>query len=289
MRRTLSPLVALLGLSPSRGQEEPVAVERLVADLASPLRTARQAAEYQLLEWGEEIRPALLACEIPTEFEPSIRLRYILQHLPPAPTSVAVPAGTYLVGSGDLEDANPKRRVVLAGFQIDVTEVTCVEYFRYLRATGATAPSGWKGGRYPYGWDQLPATGVTFGEAQRYAAWVGGRLPTADEWEVAGHGGRATPYPWGDQPLTPLRNFTGDPVPVRAEERDRSPFGCYDLAGSVSEWVLLDGKPAYRGGYYLGPRHEQLRLTRRAVPVSDPAMARDIIGFRLVNRQRPRR
>jgi len=59
---------------------------------------------------------------------------------------------------------------------VAVAEVTEAEYARFLDAIGESPAS-----RDP----ERPATGVTLARAREYAAWVGGRLPTEDEWQLA--------------------------------------------------------------------------------------------------------
>lgn len=60
--------------------------------------------------------------------------------------------------------------------RVAVAEVSEAEYALYLDAIGEQALS-----RDP----ERPATGVTFARAREYAAWVGGRLPSEDEWQLA--------------------------------------------------------------------------------------------------------
>lgn len=59
---------------------------------------------------------------------------------------------------------------------VNVTEVSESDYALFLDAIGESAPS-----RDP----ERPATDVTFARAREYAAWVGGRLPSEDEWQLA--------------------------------------------------------------------------------------------------------
>ena len=52
---------------------------------------------------------------------------------------------------------------------------------------------------------ELPATSLTVTEANEFCEWVGGRLPTEDEWEFAAHGNKYQRFPWGNYPVCPYR------------------------------------------------------------------------------------
>jgi formylglycine-generating enzyme required for sulfatase activity len=116
----------------------------------------------------------------------------------------------------------------------------------------------------------LPVTGVTWLGAKSYCSAYGLRLPTEYEWEIAARAGRIATtldngvvYPWTpDNQITgAYANFrdSGDPYEdrnnLRAEtpvasysnidelmgswphENAVGPFGTYDQAGNVAEWV----------------------------------------------------
>jgi len=87
-----------------------------------------------------------------------------------------------------------------------------------------------------------PVTGVTWSQAQAYAAWVGGRLPTEAQWEKACRGTDGRTYPWGNQNPTPdLLNYRGTGLDtwssVGSYPSGASPFGTLDMAGNAWEWT----------------------------------------------------
>ena len=114
--------------------------------------------------------------------------------------------------------------------------------------------------RHPQGPDtsldglmQHPVVHVAFEDALAYADWVGKRLPTADEWEVAARGGLVDQdYAWGSEKNPDgrwLANVWQGPFPWQNKETDgwfwTSPVGSFpangyglvDVCGNVWEWT----------------------------------------------------
>lgn len=157
---------------------------------------------------------------------------------------VWVPGGEFK--SGSMFGAYVELRFVadrkVDGFWLDEFEVTNRQYAGFCRQTGHATPALWRGAQSLRGRENQPVSGVSRDDAMRYAAWVGGRLPTEVEWEYAARGPKGLRYPWGEEfepqnaiwcgsrPLT----LTG---PVGSIAANASWCGAMDLAGNVYEWV----------------------------------------------------
>jgi len=142
-----------------------------------------------------------------------------------------------------------------------------------------------------------PAICVTKAEASAFCTWAGGRLPGADEWEKAARGVDGYLFPWGSDWSAELANWGEldvartnvagkldgfvDTAPPGSFTEGKSPFGCYDMAGNVAEWVHRkeDTKieATARGGSWLSTPAD-LRATRRLFV--KPDSRRTDIGFR---------
>lgn len=195
-----------------------------------------------------------------------------------------VPAGPFIMGcdpggEGCADDSGPARRVTLAAFHIDVTEVTVGAYRRCVDAGACSAP---KRGPFcsftdePERVEEHPINCVHWSQAAAYCHWAGKRLPTEAEWEKAARSEDGRLYPWGSEPATCARAVIageegpgcgrGSSWPVGTMKGDMSPYGVHDLAGNVSEWVL-DG---YAPDTYAhaaatdprGPKGAPLRVVR---------------------------
>jgi eukaryotic-like serine/threonine-protein kinase len=93
-----------------------------------------------------------------------------------------------------------------------------------------------------------PAMLVSYQDACAYADWLSNRLsanvriPTTAEWKEAASGNDGRPYPWGtgfDPSLCMMReSHQGRPVPmpVNNSRADCSPYGVYNVAGTVCQW-----------------------------------------------------
>lgn len=119
------------------------------------------------------------------------------------------------------------------------------------------------------GYENHPVVMVTWFGAKGYCESVGGRLPFEDEWEKAARGEDDRAYPWGDTIEPNQANYygsrdvfeqllgkQGDTTPVgyyNGKNYDgyqtlaaTSPYGLYDMAGNVWQWMNDD----YEGVHY---------------------------------------
>jgi formylglycine-generating enzyme required for sulfatase activity len=188
-----------------------------------------------------------------------------------------VPAGDFWVGVDGmmgLEDERPRHKVWLDAFSLDRYEVTTKHYARFLAATGRQAPWQWESVNLDIHGDR-PVIGVDWTDAEAYCRWAGKRLPTEAEWEKAARGTDGRLYPWGNQvPTAELANFAVGArfsysqalMPGGKYEKAQGPYGHYDLAGNVWEWV----QDWYDGSYYerspernpTGPEEGQFKVLR---------------------------
>ena len=211
---------------------------------------------------------------------------------------VYVPAGRFRLGCEPQDrqcrkDEKPGRPVTVTAFWLGKTDVTVAAYAKCASA-GACATSiqereqvhthidgsvikntwcNWKNGR-----EDHPANCVTWMEASKFCSWIGGRLPTGEEWEYAAKSGESRVYPWGDAPVTgKLANWCersckkanpefeafddsaddgfGGTSPVGSYPSGASKWGLLDMAGNVFQWT---------GGDYDGRENRENCLPRAA-------------------------
>ncbi|HYE66404.1 MAG TPA: protein kinase [Pyrinomonadaceae bacterium] len=132
--------------------------------------------------------------------------------------------------------------------------------------TGLPGPRGWSNQNFPEGKAEHPVTDVTWYEAAAYAAFRGKQLPTVFQWEKAARNGQVTSLgnymPWGlfypGDTLEHRANFRNNGTqPVNSAEFGMSPFGAYNMAGNVSEWILNETSQGFitSGGAWGDPTY----------------------------------
>lgn len=228
--------------------------------------------------------------------------------------TILIPGGRFWMGSDPADaqadaDELPRHQVALNGFYIYTHEVTNEMYARCVDAGAClpirVLPSGPTSHYDDPAYADHPVVGADWLMAHEYCLWAGGRLPSEAEWELATRGTESLPYPWGsDEPACNRVNMFGcqmpaDTVPVGSYALGNNPYGVWDMAGNVWEWV----NDWYDDDYYhlsptinpLGPYYGDLKVVRggglysEAVQMraatrlgANPHRGYDNVGFRCV-------
>ena len=140
-------------------------------------------------------------------------------------------------------------------------------------ASGRPGPSTWTAGHYPEGKAEYPVSGVSWFEAAAYAAWAGKALPVLGQWyqvadfDEAGY-------------TAPLSNLTSGKLAAAGAYTGLGPYGTYDMAGNVREWIAnpVDNNLRFiLGGSWRSPNY--LYTSPEALSPFDRS---DTNGFRCV-------
>lgn len=139
-------------------------------------------------------------------------------------------------------DERPVHLVSVAAFAIDLTEVTLGAYTQCVDAKQCAIPD-LQSKDCNWGHPELaryPVNCVNFAQAVAYCAYVGKRLPTEEEWELAARGTDQRVYPWGNDAFggEECELGAGLPLcPVASAPAGRSAFGVFDMTGNADEWT----------------------------------------------------
>jgi formylglycine-generating enzyme required for sulfatase activity len=184
------------------------------------------------------------------------------------PEMIVIPPGSFVMGSTQAEQSfnsvpkraddndlqnhdidglgneGPQHKVVIAkSFAVSKFDVTFAEWDACFSVGGCR-----KRGDGGMGRDTKPAVTVSWDDAQQYALWLSWmtgrsyRLLTEAEWESVARAGTTTTYYWGDEVGKGHANCMG----CGSEENKQTsavgsfpanPFGLYDMAGNVWQWV----------------------------------------------------
>jgi eukaryotic-like serine/threonine-protein kinase len=176
-------------------------------------------------------------------------------------TLIYVPAGQFPMGSEfGLVDEQPVHTVQLDAYWLDRTEVTNGMYQKCVDAERCKEPRNliyYNDAEY----SNYPVVFVSWINAVAYCSFVDRRLPTEAEWEKAAAWNpiknEKLVYPWGNEYDCSKGNFDDETqldsslmqdgsvdcdgyiqtAPVGTFPGGASPYGAFDMAGNVWEWV----------------------------------------------------
>lgn len=223
-------------------------------------------------------------------------------HAPPSSEAELVHHNMVFIEGGSFIGED-RREHIVASFFMDRTEVTVAEYRACVRAghclgdvlvnsVGSPCHGQAQCPRrlmvrgcnyYKAGRADHPMTCIGVGQAMKYCAWVGGRLPNEWEWEWAARGREdARRFPWGAADATcdlaAMGNYATGKAgcgrdstwPVGSRQAGASRDGLLDIAGNASEFVLGDAPStsSSRGGAFREFLPVGLETSRRSSPRS---------------------
>jgi formylglycine-generating enzyme required for sulfatase activity len=172
------------------------------------------------------------------------------------PELVLVPAGAFMMGSTELfQFEGPIHQVRIAKpFFIGRNEVTFDEWDACVADGGCQYRPNDRG----WGRGLRPVSDIDWNDANVYISWLSRktgrtyRLPSESEWEYAARAGTAVNYPWG----TAFEREKANCLGCNAQQLSRTtnvgtfpanPFGLFDMAGNVAQWVEDCWHPNYKG------------------------------------------
>lgn len=252
-----SPSIAVV----VKGEEEAslenaeVAIQQIVRPVASMASqvSLKPVIHVTQLERPETDPDPAAAFQIDTTVKQYNPERKEVKNIQPLLTDmVIIPGGSFFRGSNEgNRDEMPRHEVHLSSFAIDIHPVTNEQFVRFLEAMGGEKDSNHhdiirmrdsrikrSGGKLSIesGYAKHPVVGVTWYGAVAYAKWIGKRLPTEAEWEVAARGGLENVlYSTGEDIEKSQANFfSSDTTSVMSYAPNN--YGLYDIAGNVYEW-----------------------------------------------------
>lgn len=235
-------------------------LEELLPDAPLPKEESfsEQTLPQPILKPGEIARPeyesdpgAIFQSEtVVARYQPQLQE---LKEINPLLTEmVVIHGGTFYRGSNNGgRDEMPRHAITLSSFAIDIHPVTNEQFVRFLEIMGGEKDHNNNdiirlresrikrlGGKLNIesGYAKHPVVGVTWYGAIAYAKWVGKRLPTEAEWEIAAAGGfEDYLYPTGKNiERTQANFFSSDTTIVMSYPANG--YNLYDTAGNVYEW-----------------------------------------------------
>jgi formylglycine-generating enzyme len=181
---------------------------------------------------------------------------------------------------------NNNARIEIGDFLIGATEVTVDSFNKYCAANYLVMPKQPENST-----GSCPVVNITADEAAAYCKWVGGRLPTATEWEQAALSNSPTDSRYaGGNSITDVAyyetNAAGKLHPVARKLCGLK--GICDMSGNAAEWcsdtITKSGvtKKIVKGGHYGSPVGNGSPLQILHKQYEQATVKQSYIGFRVV-------
>ncbi|HEY2361662.1 MAG TPA: protein kinase [Candidatus Angelobacter sp.] len=138
---------------------------------------------------------------------------------------------------------------------------------------GQPGPKDWIQGEYAKGQDDFPVTGISWYEAAAYTEFAGKGLPTIYHWNRAAG-------PFMAAAIVPVSNFGSTGILPVGSKPDMSPWGNYDMAGNVKEWIWNEADAGKR--YVLGGGWDEPNYLFVDPDAQSPFLRAANIGFRCI-------
>jgi hypothetical protein len=181
-----------------------------------------------------------------------------------------------------LPDNSSRSRERAHALYIAATPVTNNQYREFVGATGLPTPVTWRFAKFTSA--EAPVTGVTWFQAMAYAAWIGGDLPTEEEWEAAATGDSNIEYATSNGQISDGAAHFGVPFaegsPRPSLAYSPNPLGFYGMCGNTWDWCSTadgDHRRICGGGYMDSARFCKVKAVYRNAPIDADCS----VGFRI--------
>jgi len=179
---------------------------------------------------------------------------------------VALPAGSFVMGSYGDSSERPPHHVRVGRFALGKFDVTESEWAACVAASGCRY-------KWPSEAPEMPMRNLSWDDANEYVRWLRAvtgkpyRLPSEAEWEYAARAGTTTSYPWGEGVGVGKADCKGcgsrssETRPVGIGAFPPNAWGLYDMLGGVAQWTADCWHLSYAGAPanaspWLAPRCE---------------------------------
>ncbi len=186
---------------------------------------------------------------------------------------IEIPAGEFVYGD------KKERHYIRKSFKISKYPVTNVQYKLFIDANPDYAvPHHWDVNKRTYSVQEgnWPVVNVSYNDALVFCGWAGCRLPNDVEWEKAACGDDGRIYPWGEDWVNGKYCNSSESGIEKTTEVDEfiegiSPYGVWDMAGNVWEWIYRrrhrNTRPLRGGSWNYDKEATHIAYRRNVKPV----------------------